>query len=408
MKTKAHSLRELGHRLDDAVERMEDRIREIRRYLHAHPEPSGEEFQTTSYLANLLDDAGLDYRIPATGRGLFVDSLSPGGGRRCALRADIDALRLHDAKEVTYRSLKKELMHACGHDAHTAMLAGAVLALRAVETEIPHVLPAWRAIFQPAEESATGALEMMAHGALDEVDSIFALHVDPTIPAGKIGYRHGTLTATCVEFEITLSGKGGHGARPHLTADPIAAAAQLIQTLYAHLPRSLDAQSPNVLSIGMIRGGINPNVIPDEVRIGGTIRTIESDMDAIVRARMENILRGLEMQTGVAYRIAQPFRLEGVRNDLETTTRCLRAAREVFSTDGLIALERPSMGGEDFAHYLREVPGCMMRLGVAFAEGPPRHLHSSHFDVDERALAFGAKMLARAVLELPSASDSVS
>ncbi len=386
-------------RLDAAINTLDGRIRGIRRFLHAHPEPSGEEFQTTAYLAELAQDAGLNFRIPRSGRGLIIDAGASVARRRFAFRADIDALRIHDEKSVVYRSRATDRMHACGHDAHTAMAAGAVLALAECAETLPPGF-AWRAVFQPEEESATGALAMIEDGAVEGIDAIIALHVDPTLAVGEIGYRHGALTATCEEFHVTIEGRGGHGARPHTTDDPVPAAALAVQMIYSLVPRAVDARSPTVVSIGMIEGGVNPNVIPNEVVLRGTIRTIEPGGEDTVRARIGEILRGIEQAANVRCRIDTPYRIGAVRNDLTVTNRCLKAARDLVTGDNLVPVARPSMGGEDFAHYLDHAPGCMLRLGVGFPGEPVRHLHSNTFDINEDALSLGAKVLVRSLLEL--------
>ncbi|MCC5806616.1 MAG: amidohydrolase [Opitutales bacterium] len=388
-----------AQRLDATVNALDSRIRGIRRFLHAHPEPSGEEFQTTAYLADLAQDAGLDFRIPRAGRGLIIDAGARDAPRRFALRADIDALRLHDEKSVDYRSRATNRMHACGHDAHTAMAAGAVLALAECADAMPADF-AWRAVFQPEEETATGALAMIEDGAIEGIDAIIALHVDPVLSVGEIGYRHGALTATCEEFHITIEGRGGHGARPHTTDDPVPAAALAVQMIYTLVPRSVDAHAPTVVSIGMIEGGVNPNVIPNEVILRGTIRTIEPGGEDTVRTRIQEVLEGIERAAKVKCRLDTPYRIGGVRNDMAVTNRCLKAARDLVTGDNLVPVPRPSMGGEDFAHYLDHAPGCMLRLGVGFPGQPVRHLHSNTFDIHEDALAIGAKVLARSLLEL--------
>lgn len=403
MPNPARTTEAVAKQLDDVIDAMDGRLREIRRFLHAHPEPSGEEFQTTAYLAELAQEAGLDYRIPRMGRGLIVDAGGAEAKRRFAFRADIDALRLHDEKTVDYRSRAMNRMHACGHDAHTAMAAAAVLALRECAADLPPDLT-WRAIFQPEEETARGALAMIEDGAVEGVDAIIALHVDPTLKVGNIGYRHGSLTANCEEFHITIEGRGGHGARPHTTDDPIPAAVLAAQMIYGLVPRAIDAHAPTVVSIGMIEGGVNPNVIPEEIVLRGTIRTIEPGGDDAVRARIHEILTGIESAARVRCRLETPYRIASVRNDMSVTNRCLKAARDLVTGDHLVPVSRPSMGGEDFAHYLDHTPGCMLRLGVGFPDEPVRHLHSNTFDIHEDALALGAKVLARSILELHAGS----
>ncbi|MCB1019089.1 MAG: amidohydrolase, partial [Acidobacteria bacterium] len=250
--------------LNAAIDALGPRLREVRREIHMNPEPSGEELRTTRYLEGLLADKAFTIRQGPGGRGLIVDSPAPAGTPRVALRADIDALRLHDAKTVDYHSRVPGVMHACGHDAHTACALGALLGLDAFLQSGAAPWPvAFRVIFQPAEETAEGALEMVAAGALEDVYAIFALHADPSRDLGRIGVREGPLTANCDEFAVTIRGRGGHAARPHESVDPLAAAAHLISSIYAFLPRSIGSQDPVVVTIGKIAGGYSSNVIPE-------------------------------------------------------------------------------------------------------------------------------------------------
>ena len=386
-------------RLDELIQEDTHSIRDMRRYLHAHPEPSGEETRTTAYLADQVSSLNVEYRMGPEGRGLIVDFLPDGAKRIIALRADIDALRLQDEKTVSYRSRESNLMHACGHDAHTAMAFGAIRAL----SKTPEVLPkgiGWRCIFQPAEESATGAKEMIAWDALRDVEAIIALHVDPTLDAGQIGYRPGSLTAFCEEFEILIEGRGGHGARPHTTIDPIAAATLMVQTIYAMLPRSADSRDPLVVSFGVIQGGINPNVIPESVQLRGTIRSMDFDSSQDAKRRIREIVDGVAQSCQVQAQFSIAYHLPSVKNDPTITQACKEAIHSVVGDEGLIFVDKPSMGGEDFAWYLHDCPGCMMRLGVGTPLKSIRHLHSTRFDINESALPIGAKALARSICRL--------
>lgn len=382
------------NRLDDLILRDVSSIRKMRRYLHAHPEPSGEETRTTAYIADQLESLGLDYRMGPEGRGVIVDFPRDGANRIIAIRADIDALRLQDEKTVSYRSRENNLMHACGHDAHTAMAFGAMKAL----AQTPEALPpgfTWRGIFQPAEESATGAKEMIACDALLGVEGIIALHVDPALDAGQIGYRPGSLTACCEEFEILIEGRGGHGARPHTTIDPIMAATQIVQSVYAMLPRSADARDPLVVSFGVIQGGINPNVVPESVQLRGTIRSTDFDHSKDAKRRIREIVDGVSQSCQVRSQFSIAYSLPPVKNDPAFTQCCREAVRGIVGEEGAVYIDKPSMGGEDFSWYLHDVPGVMLRLGVGTPLKPVRHLHSTCFDINESALPIGTRSLAR-------------
>lgn len=411
-------------RLEEAVDRRFEQMVRVRRHLHAHPEPSGQEVRTTQYLLEQVLSAGLEARAvvpPASGpaRGLIVEA--PAGAaapaapaapadRLIVLRADIDALRIQDAKTVEYRSQVPGVMHACGHDAHAATVLGAAWAL--ADAARAGALPwpvRWRAIFQPAEETNQGALEMIEAGALRGAGAILSLHADPSRRAGTVGVRPGAFTAACDELYVELSGRGGHAARPHESLDPIAAAAQLVTSVYLFVPRGIDTHDPVVITFGQITGGDNANVIPDKVILRGTVRTLG---EAVRRRALEHIRRlarglaeGSEIGIDVQFRGGPP----SVQNDPELTDLVRSVASAVLGPQHVRPIPRPSMGGEDFAHYLAHVPGCMFRLGCATAaEGggsaaevpsaPPVTLHSPRFDLDERAMAVGAKVLARSVV----------
>jgi amidohydrolase len=388
--------------LDAIIDGLFDQMVGIRRHLHMNPEVSGQERQTSFYLYQLLGDQGFDVRMGPEGRGVVADSVVEGSGRArglVALRADIDALRIHDEKEVPYRSRCDGVMHACGHDAHTATVFGATVALR--ELQQAEVLP-WpirlRAIFQPAEETATGAREMVGVGAMDDVDAILAVHVDPTRPLGKIGVRPGVFTANCDEIDIHIIGRGGHAARPHEASDPIAAAAQLINSLYLFVPRATDSQESVVITIGQVTGGHTANVIPEEVILRGTIRTLDRQVRAETFRHIERLAEGIGRMSDTRIHVEAGLSTHSVVNDPELVDLMRMATLEVAGPDSVQPIPRPSMGSEDFAHYMDYAPGAMIRLGCTSPDIGGSPLHAPDFDVDEEALRIGAKVLARAAV----------
>jgi amidohydrolase len=395
--------------IDRTIDELAEPLRAVRRHLHAHPEPSREEYETTRYLAGRLEEAGIPHRLIPSGRGLVAEPASAcrASARRVAIRADIDALRLHDLKTVPYRSTRPGVMHACGHDAHATMALGAALALARCEAELPWPTP-WRALFQPAEETGEGALEMIAAGAVEGIHAVIALHVDPNLGVGRIAQRPGVLTAFCEELVVTIRGRGGHAARPHLAIDPICVAVQLINSIYQLVPRAIDSRDPVVVTFGSIRGGTSHNIIADQVSLLGTIRTLAVDSGRRVRSRIRQIAEGLEIATGATIEVSFAKGVDGVTNDPLVTRACVRAASEVVGADRVDEIPSPSLGGEDFSGYLATIPGCMLRLGVApdrDTVGPAagagrRHLHTPEFDIDERALAIGAKVLAHGAVWL--------
>jgi amidohydrolase len=382
--------------LDDHAERLVS----VRRHLHAHPEPSREEFQTTKALARWLEEAGLEPRVLPSGRGVIAEGIGSAEPTRIVLRADIDALHIRDEKDVPYRSTRDGLLHACGHDAHTAMVLGAALALHHLDRNgyLTHPVP-WRALFQPAEETGDGAAEMVGAGAMDGVAAIVALHVDPELPVGQITRRVGAMTACCDEFHVVVHGRGGHAARPHQAIDPISATVQFLSSAYQLVPRSVDSRDPVVLTFGAITGGTQANVIPERVIVRGTLRTLARPISEGIKGRLRVIAHGVSEATGTAIDLTFLPGPDEVVNDPEVTAIVSRAAVEVVGPENVRELPRPSLGGEDFAAYLAHAPGCLLRLGVA----PPGRdawppLHSPRFDIDERALGIGAKTLARSAV----------
>jgi amidohydrolase len=392
--------------INAAVDDVAERMIALRRHLHAHPEPSGAELQTSLHLYQLFDEMGLAVRMGPEGCGVLVESRNPNAGRRIAMRADIDALRIEDQKQTPYRSTVPEVMHACGHDAHTATVFGALSALDRLECDRALPWPVtWRGIFQPAEETSNGARSMIEAGALKDINAILSLHVDPTRRAGTIGVRPGVLTASSDAMRVTVQGRGGHAARPHESNDPIAAAAELISTLYQYIPRATDSQDAVVVSFGQIHGGQNANVIPEQVVLEGTVRTLDRGVREKTIQHIRTLADGIEKVTGTKLAVSFEHGSPSVYNDKGLTKLVAEVAADVLGADKVTTMPRPSMGSEDFADYLEHVPGTMFRLGVAGNDGAWPGLHTPMFDVDERCLALGAKILARSVIQW-SANDS--
>jgi amidohydrolase len=380
-----------------AIARHSDTIREVRRHLHAHPEVSGQEHATSLYLYQLLSNEGLQVEVGPEGRGVVVQP--PKIKPRVALRADIDALRIQEQNTVPYCSQTPGVMHACGHDAHSATVFGAILCLWDLvrEKELPWPVD-WRAIFQPAEETGEGALQMVAHGVLEGIEAIFATHVDPSRPFGQIGFIPGVFTANCDSMQIVVHGRGGHAARPHETKDPIAAAAQFISTLYLFVPRGTDSQESVVVTIGQVIGGENPNAIPEEVTLRGTIRTLDAGVRQRTIDHIRQLARGIAEASGTTIEVQIGSSINSVRNDPALCALVADEARTILGTENVRQIPRPSMGSEDFAAYLEHVPGMMFRLGCAPTAAGSSGLHTPTFDVDERALPIGAEIFANSLI----------
>jgi amidohydrolase len=386
-------------RVQAQLARVASRLSQIRRHLHRHPELSGEEFATTDYLSKQLTVARVPHKVAAGKRGIIteiVESPAP-GAPVVAMRADIDALPIKEESDVPYRSRKPGVMHACGHDAHSAILLGTTLALYRARP-----LPvAWRSIFQPSEEAGRGACEMVQQGALEGVDAIIALHVDPNLAAGQIVVTPGPRTAFCQDFTIEIVGRGGHGARPHATVDPIATAAHLITLIYQAIPRQTDARHPVVVTIGMIHAGHASNVIPDTASLQGTIRTMNTAVANHARETVQRLCASAAQAFNA--RISAQFErlLPGMVNDEQIATLAANVAGRLLGPENVLRHEPVSMGAEDFADYLPIVPGCMIGLGAKLADRKMTPLHTATFDIDETALRIGARLFTAVLLEWP-------
>ncbi|QDV14346.1 putative hydrolase YxeP [Rosistilla oblonga] len=397
--------------LDVAVEESLEGLFQLRRYLHQHPELSGEEFETTTHVARLVEGLGLPLKIADQQRGLTCELIAPESASdlpRLALRADIDALPIQDAKQVDYHSSCEGVMHACGHDVHTTMLYGALRVLKqlAAGDHLPWPI-AVRGIFQPAEETAVGARYMISNHALRDVAAIIGIHCDPSRSVGRIGISPGVLTANCDMFKAKFRGRGGHGARPHQTIDPIDAATQWVQSVYRSVSRGFDPHEATVISIGRFDAGNKANVIPDNAILEGTLRTFHSGARAAALETIGKVSEAVTLATGCEIDFELGFSAPAVDNDPALVEVISHAARQTLGKHAVEPIPRPSMGSEDFSYYLEHLPGAMFRLGTCSEQIGQEPLHSPHFDIDQRAIAGGVRLLAATVIEYfdPRRSD---
>jgi len=365
----------------------------IRRHLHAHPELSGNEHQTAALVAGEL--RGLGWRVQeGVGRTGVLAELGPAGVTTLALRVDMDALPVEERTGLAYASLHQGLMHACGHDIHTTVGLGVARILAPLADQLNARV---RLLFQPAEETAQGAAWMLADGAMDGVEALFGVHVFPSLEAGSIGVRSGSLTAAAGELEVEVLGEGGHGARPHQSTDAIWIAARVVSGLQEAISRRLDALHPVVVSFGKIEGGQAFNVIADHVRLLGTVRCLDLELHAKLPAWIEETVKaictGYGGEARVRYRCISP----PVHNDPELTQLVAGVATELLGRQRVHWLEQPSLGAEDFAELQRDTPATMFRLGVAGPQGCTP-LHSNSFAPDERCLAVGVEVLSASLL----------
>lgn len=378
-------------RIGSLVDEVLPTVIEARRTIHAHPEPSGEEFLTTRLLADLLRRGGIEPRLRTPKTGLIVDLGS--GGKMVAFRADLDALPITEPPS-DLSSKVAGMMHACGHDAHAAIALGASLILSRIE------LPGRaRIIFQPAEETFPGgAFELCREGAVEGVDAIFAFHADPSLAAGSIGFRPGAITASADRFYITLEGPGGHTARPHKTVDLVYAAAKVVTELTALLDRRLDARAPLVLVFGKIQAGTADNVIPTIAHLSGTVRVADPEVRSQVAPLLERLVHQIVEPLGASPLVHFQRGIPPVINHPGIVDRLHRTALRVLGPDRATPTHL-SMGAEDFARYLAETPGALLRLGCQ-APGTATDLHSAGFVLDESCLEVGVRMAVEGILEL--------
>lgn len=371
------------------VEEVAPKAVELRRLLHQIPEPAHHEHRTTTQLRGFIESAGLIFngRQPKTGGWVDI-----GESPRIGFRADIDALPITEPHENTPRSDIEGWMHACGHDAHAAIAAGIALVLSRLRPGIGA-----RILFQPAEESIPGgAVELVSEGVVDPLEALLAFHVDPTLQVGEIGARVGPITAGCDSVTITVHGPGGHSSRPHKTVDVVGAAGKVAAELPAAIRDSVDVRSPVVTAFGSIHGGNAPNVIPTDVVLQGTVRTLDAELWDVLPSLVDKTVGSILALSGARYTLDYQQGIAPVVNDAIVVNRA-RAGIVSHLGEGSIVDSETSMGGEDFSNYLTVTPGALLRLGAASDGGD---LHSASFRLNEDAIATGIHAGAAALLKL--------
>ena len=382
--------------IEAMIESRQSAVSDLRHRLHRIPELAFTEFQTATLIRSELDRLGLPHidgvpDAPTATLCLIGDPSKP-----CvALRADIDALPILEATGLPYASTHPGRMHACGHDGHTATLLGAASILKEIARDLPVCV---KLIFQPAEEEGGGAERLVRAGVLDgrigpKVRAIFGLHGWPGFPVGSVASKPGVLLAAVDIFKVAIVGKGCHGAYPHFGADPIVAACEAVVNLQQVVSRDLDPTEPAVVTVGVIRAGTATNIIPDRAILEGTIRTLSDRSRGFVR---DAVTRRLTQISAAAKCTTEIQWIEGypaTENDPGMTDYVARIARETLGQERYLPVARPSMGGEDFAYYLRQVPGCFFMVGVDPVAGKTRaSLHSDHYDFVDSALGAGMRM----------------
>lgn len=365
-----------------------------RRHIHRHPETSNNEVETTNFIARKLEEYGLNpQRFPQT--GLMVDIGPDTEQGRLAFRADIDALPVTEVTGLEYTSENPGAMHACGHDVHTTIALGLACAL--ADFERAHSLPLGvRVIFQPAEEVwVGGATDVIEWGALEGVNSIFAVHVEPKLRVGRIGVRAGAITSATDVVELEIKGPGGHTSRPHLSADVVYALGKVITELPALLSRRVDPRTGTVLVFGQVNSGYAPNAMPESGTLTGTMRTADIGIWRGMQALFSELVEQVLAPVGVEHELTYHRGVPPVLND-DVSTALLASAAQAIDPQAVVQAPQSS-GGEDFSWYLEHVPGSMARLGCWSGEGEQHDLHMGDLNVDERCIGVGVKLFGSVV-----------
>jgi amidohydrolase len=374
-------------------------VRDVRRHIHKHPEISFKEFQTSEYLKLKLDEAGITERTSWVETGILAGINGNSEGKTITLRGDMDALPIIEDGNAEYKSVNEGLMHACGHDVHSACVLGAGIILNMLKDK-------WKGkvnlLFQPGEEQLPGGAKLMLQEGVfknNHPGKLIAQHVYPALPAGSVGFRSGKYMASTDELHIKIIGKGGHGALPHTVKDPVLAAAQVIVALQQVVSRIAQPGLHSVLSIGRVIAAGATNVIPNEVELQGTFRTL----DEVWRAKAHELIHEIIQSTCKAHGVTALVDIRKgypvLDNDVDFTNSCILAAREFLGEEHVHPLDI-RMTAEDFAWFAQEYPVCFYRLGTSSPEGEHTSgVHTSSFDIDEKALETGVGLMAWLVLK---------
>ena len=385
--------------ITEAAQGLAPHLSKLRRDFHRFPEVSGNESQTAEGIVSELTAIG-GYRILKNvgGHGVLAELQGALPGKTVALRADMDALQIHEETGLPFCSQNSGVMHACGHDNHMAMLLGAARLLADRKDELPGTV---RVIFQPAEELSPkgGSRDMIAAGALDGVDAVFGLHVWPELPIGTFGTKPGPLMAASDHFSVQISGKSSHAAAPEEGIDAVTAAAQFISAIQTIVSRNTDPVKPAVISVGKVNAGTRYNIIAETCEMEGTCRTFDPEIRNLVARRLQEILDGVCRMSGCTGQLKYDCGYMSVNNNPAMADYLRDTAADLFGRDHAVLVEHPSMCGEDFAFYLAEKPGAFAWLGTALPQKDTWPLHSSRFDVDESVLWRGSALLAQLALQ---------
>ncbi len=370
-----------------------ERIVALRRDIHREPELGFGTKKTAEKVLSALEGLPLDVQTGVAENGIVATLRGEGDGPTVGLRADMDALPIHEETGLPFASKLEGKMHACGHDGHTSMLVGAAHALSGMRERFNGTV---KFFFQPAEEGGGGGKVMVEAGVADDVAAVFALHLWPGFPLGTAATKAGPIMAAADAFEMTIRGSGGHGAFPHLTADAITMAAQIVTALQTVVSREVDPVEPAVVTVGEIGAGSAFNIIPEKARLGGTVRTLNEDLRRMMPERIERIARGVAQGMRGDAELDYEFSYPVTMNEEGAARTALGVIRGLFGEEHTLELANPSMGAEDFAFFLEKIPGAFIWLGVGEEVS---FLHTPTFAFDEEILPQGSALLTALALE---------
>ena len=389
---------DINRRIAASVENLAAELIALRRKLHEHPELAFEEHETAKAVAGFLEKLGIPFRkaVGKTGIVALIDGGKP--GPTVGIRADMDALPINEQTGLPFASKVPGKMHACGHDVHTVIALGVAATLAGMKSELRGRV---KLIFQPAEETLSGAQAMIADGALEDpkMDVVLGYHNWPAVEAGKVGYNTEAVMSSADAFDITLKGREGHGAHPHMGIDALAAGAYLVAQLQTIVSREVKPLSPAVLTVGEFHAGTARNIIAGAAQLKGIVRTMEAAVSAQIEAAMRRMLEGIKASMRVEYTLDWKRVAPALRNHKPTLERLLKSAREVLGTENVYELAEASMGSEDFAWFAERVPAAHLRIGSKIA-GLDTAIHRANYDCNEAAIPLGVRVMTRAVLEL--------
>jgi amidohydrolase len=370
----------------------ERKVIENRRHIHKNPELGGKEFKTAKFIESKLNELKIPYkRVSGTGVvGIIKGKFS---GKTIALRADIDALGVCECNDIDYKSVNPGVMHACGHDAHTAIMLGAAELLSMKKNELKGNV---KFIFQPNEENSNGAKAMIKAGVLKnpDVDFILGTHVSPWIKSGKIGLKYGVMMSAVDQIKIEIKGAIAHGAYPHKGKDALVAASVFVNMVQSIISREIDPREDAVITFGKIKGGDAYNVISKNVTLLGTVRSFNKEIRKLIKASILKKIKALEIAYGVRCKVDYVSMGNALINTPKITEACIKTAKEFYGKRNVEILQKPSMGGEDFSEYLNDVPGNFVYIGTSKDKDTSYPWHHSNFNVDETALPKASKYIA--------------